>query len=116
MIKAIIFDYVGVLGGGVIGDFFNLYPEHKNEILRLFIEQFDLGTEHLESRYIMLANAVGVDSEIIKQQLQKIGNNLFINKDLMSKILFLRKDYKIGLLTNSGLGPIVENIDYQCKD
>ncbi|MCL2339037.1 MAG: HAD family phosphatase [Proteobacteria bacterium] len=107
MIKAIMFDFVGVLGGGVIADFMEIYPEYKAEIKRLFMDEFDLGRGTIAERYEALARAVHADVATVKQQLDKIGEDLYVNDALMNKVLELKKKYKIGLLSNAGLGPIV---------
>lgn len=100
MIKAIIFDFAGVIGTdvywvwleGVVPDI-----EKKRSFFQELSNKADRGTITLEEDIETLSRETGVAKENIWEQ---IYQKIVINSDLVAYIKELKKKYKIGLLSN----------------
>lgn len=100
MIKAIVFDYTGVISHGPIGDWVrkNLTSEDKRYIL--FNEsshKWDMGEITLEEIYLRISSITGVKVELIWD---KFFENTILKNDVINIIKRLKKKYKIVLFSN----------------
>ena len=105
MIKAIIFDWGGVLSlTGSITDFGNIYapkfgkdPEEYN---KLMIENWEIAkVNKMDSKlfWINLAKFLGTDPETFRKDFSEFHG---FNKEILDLAKKLKKNYKLGLLSN----------------
>lgn len=110
MIKAIIFDAFEVLFLNASGHFFEKYVGNDTQKLAAFIkvnQASDRGELTYEQRITGLADAVGFSKEFVGEHLYE---DLVKNDQLFACIGNLKKDYRIGLLSNTGQGSIEQFI------
>lgn len=103
MIKAVIFDCFGVLIGDAYMVLRKEYPQLDSEIVELGV-QSSLGimtSEERKERTIELLNGVGADG---KKVLGDAVDGIKRNTKLLDEIKILRKNVRIGLLSNVGEG------------
>lgn len=101
MIKAIVFDYTGVITvTGPVGDWLKKNLDKKDEKHLLYKEhahKWDTGEYSLDQLYDTLSDLTGVSSNKIWDTFFKTQT---LNKELISLIVKLKKLYKIILFSN----------------
>jgi len=112
MIKAIAFDFKGVVMPGPIAEWAEKNLTHDDDKYKLLIEssrKWDVGEIPLEEAYQIMSQITGVASN-------KIWETFFENKPLNEEVIEiiknLKKHYKIGLFSNH-IGELVRKILYK---
>ncbi len=104
MIRAVIFDCFEVLLLHASGHFLQKHvPNHElvKEAFEKVNELSDYGRLSYEERLVGLARATGLSVGFVRENLYK---DLIRNDDLFTYIETLRGKYKVGLLSNTGVG------------
>ncbi len=102
MIRAIIFDYFGVIQPDVIGATYRLFggdPDQDAQFLRDTISAVDHG--QLKSSRPVIAQRLGIP---VEEWVHALNERRGHDPDLLNYILLLRKQCKTGLLSNIGRG------------
>ena len=114
VIKAVIFDYGGVLTQeGIFGPFTKVYaPKYgkdPKELFNVMIENWnETKLEESELFWIKCAEYLGISDGAFKKELLDFSG---FREDVLELILKLKKNYKIGLLSNqveSWLGHVIK--------
>jgi len=118
MIKAFIFDYSDVIGGGIIPYLRGMYPDSSEKILNKFINEFDMGTVDYKGMLMEIGKTTSQSVEVIDKNIRDISKKFHNDDRLLDLILDLRnKGYKTSLLSNAGPGLLDINFpkDQQIK-
>lgn len=101
-VQAIIFDCFGVLYPVYIDNFFKRHIDlfgGDYSLLDKLNLQIDLGQINQTEFYDQLGKALNIPGEQIKAEMEQ---NLVVDKQLVSLIREVSKNYKLGLLSNAG--------------
>jgi len=102
MIKAILFDNFGVLADEVYGSIIKTLPQPDIEKILQISELADLGQITEQQRAQSVAPLVEGGTDLINSYYMRAQ----INEPLLALIRELKKEYKIGLLSNAASGVI----------
>lgn len=100
MIKAIVFDFAGVLTPGIVSPYVKGLPKTDPKYL-LFKEsshKWDMGEMSIDEFYAAIANITGTDETILKTTFYKDASYF---PDMIDLIKELKKNYKIVLFSNN---------------
>ena len=106
MIKAILFDFYGVICSDDLWDFVGINKQGRSEIHEL-ADEVNLGKINWDEFCRSLSIASGRRVEEVNSMYQAFR----INRPLMGLIGQLKNEYKIGLLTNANRGHIAGILD-----
>lgn len=106
MIRAIIFDCFGVLTGDIWKEFVLGLPEEQQEPARELNRAHDRMAISLQEFSQAIYELTGHEPQVIESL---ISSDMVKNTNLLEYIAHLKKDYKIGLLSNVGSNWIRES-------
>ena len=101
MIKAIAFDYAGVIAQGPVSGWLkqNFPAEDKrHELFNQYSKKWDMGEVNLQQFYGMISDVTDIAPE---QVWKTYFENSIVNKDVIKIIKKLKKNYKIVLFSNN---------------
>ncbi|MFA6274452.1 MAG: HAD-IA family hydrolase [Candidatus Paceibacterota bacterium] len=126
MIKAIAFDYGGVIetiDGGLrsqIADYLKVDKKKWSEVYFSLNYLCNLGKNSYEELYALVARELGASDkqvDYIHELMKKNRNTRALNEELIEIIKDLKKkNYQIGLISNNYIGLRQELIDYKIID
>ncbi len=116
MIKAIIFDLFGVVitdGFGTVLNEVRQQDENKALSISEVVEKANRGEISTDALRSTNSKTLGLT---VDEYVYRIRSKEVINQELLDYIKQLRKDYKIGLLSNVGSGGIAQRLSKELLD
>lgn len=98
MIKAIIFDFYGVIRSDEYNDWLSGHGLKRSGQFKDVTSRLDKGLTTVEQFFSDISELSGIPLEQIRRE---FSENVSLNQELLALILELKKTYKIGLLSNA---------------
>ncbi|MEI9913799.1 MAG: HAD family phosphatase [Candidatus Saccharibacteria bacterium] len=98
MIKAIIFDFYGVISSDEYHDWLDRHGFERGGELKNLSKEMDMGVTSIDQFFESLSKLSNIPSTDIRQEFLAFSS---LNEELLAKILELKKKYKIALLSNA---------------